>query len=137
MQLLDGVHALVLYAMVPLVLAVAYVSHRVYEAGRRRAPLNSWGRVAPREVPPIFTRMQHAQLNALENLPVFAVLVMAAHFEGRAALGDVVAPYILFSRLAQTSLHLVGTTPKLVFIRGSFWFVQVVLFVYLAVQLVR
>ena len=134
---LDGVHALILYAALPLLLTIGYVIHRVYEAGLRGVPMNAWGRIAPREVPPIFTRMQHAQLNVLENLPVFAVLVMAAHFEGRALLVDAVAPYIFGSRLAQTALHLVGTTPMLVFARGAFWFVQVVLFVYVGVGLLR
>ena len=134
---LDGVHALILYAALPLLLTVAYVSHRVYEAGLRGVPMNAWGRSAPREVPPVVTRMQHAQLNLLENLPVFAVLVMAAHFEGRALLVDGVAPYILLSRLTQTALHLIGTTPTLVFVRGVFWFVQVVLFVYVGVGLLR
>ncbi|MEO6950615.1 MAG: MAPEG family protein [Polyangia bacterium] len=135
MQYLNGLHALILYALVPLALTVGYVIHRVCEAGIHGVPINAWGRVAPRAVPPIFTRMQHAQLNVLESLPVFAVLVFAAHFEARAAVVDVVAPYILLARLAQTTTHLLGTGPRLVFIRGAFWFVQAALFVYLAVKL--
>lgn len=137
MACLDGLHALVLYATLAPVLTLGYVLYRVVTAGTKCVPLNSWGRAAPREQPQLFTRMQHAQLNVLENLPVFAVLVLVAHHEGRAAMVDVVAPYILFARLAQTTIHLVGTTPRLVFVRGAFWLAQVTLFVYLAVQLLR
>ena len=137
MAYLDGLRALVLYAALPLVLALGYVVYRVLTAATQGVPLNAWGRAAPREQPQLFTRMQHAQLNVLENLPVFAALVLAAYFERRALLVDAVAPYILGARIAQTTIHLVGTTPRLVFARGSFWLVQVSLFMYLAVELLR
>ena len=132
---LTGLTALLLFAALPVILMFLYVTYRVGNvlfAGKRA---DSWTRGFSAPVPGFFVRAHDAQLNCLENLPVFAAIVMAAHFLGRDSLVDSVAGPILLARLAQTATHLTGGNHWLVMIRATFFGIQAALFLYLIVHL--
>ena len=74
--------------------------------------------------------------NCLENLPMFAVIVMSAAALGRPAAVEVLAPFVLYARIGQTAAHLWGTGPLQVLVRASFWVVQLGLFVWMLIRLV-
>ena len=84
---------------------------------------------------PLVKRLEDAHANCLENLPIFAVIVLAAAALGR--LGDIqaLAPWVLYARIGQSLAHLSGTGPMNVFVRASFWSVQLALFVWMLVKL--
>jgi len=46
-----------------------------------------------------------------------------------------VAPFVLYARIGQTLAHLWGTGPLQVFVRASFWSAQLVICLWMAVQL--
>jgi len=99
-------------------------------------PINHWPRQAkPADDAPIVRRLEDAHANCLENLPVFAVIVLAAAALGR--LGDIqmLAPWVLYARIGQSLAHLSGTGPMNVFVRASFWSVQLGLFAWMLVKL--
>ncbi len=133
---MTGITALVLFAVWTLVLMFTYVLYRVglVAAGRKRA--DSWTRGRPTDDPGFVVRAQHAHLNCVENLPVFAALVLSAYALGRAPVADHVAAYVLGARLAQSIVHLIGVNPALVSVRGTLFTIQVLLFLYMASQLV-
>ena len=86
-------------------------------------PINHWPRGnKPADDAPFVKRLEDAHANCLENLPVFAVIVLAAAALGR--LGD-----------TQSLAHLSGTGPVNVFVRASFWSVQLALFGWMLVKL--
>ncbi|MBK6595474.1 MAG: MAPEG family protein [Burkholderiales bacterium] len=65
-----------------------------------------------------------------ENLPVFAVIVLAAAAispESIAAL----APFVLYARIGQSIVHLVGVGQAHVLVRATFWSVQLGLFIWM------
>jgi uncharacterized MAPEG superfamily protein len=100
------------------------------------APINHWPRQAkPADDAPIVRRLEDAHANCLENLPVFAVIVLAAVALGR--LGDIqmLAPWVLYARIGQSLAHLSGTGPMNVFVRASFWSVQLALCIWMLVKL--
>jgi len=100
-------------------------------------PINHWPRQAkPADDAPIVRRLEDAHANCLENLPVFAVIVLAAAALGR--LGDIqmLAPWVLYARIGQSLAHLSGTGPMNVFVRASFWSVQLVLCIWMLVKLI-
>ena len=132
---MTAITALLLFAALPLVLTSIYVGHRVAMVLTRGVPADSWTRGSTTTVPGIALRAQHAQLNCLENLPVFIAIVVAAQVLGRGALVDSVAPWILLARLAQTTTHLIGVSHWLVQIRAAFFTIQVVLFLYVILRL--
>ena len=99
-------------------------------------PINHWPRAAkPGDDAPMVRRIEDAHANCLENLPIFAVVVLAAAALGRLEAVNVLAPYVLYARIGQTSAHLSGTGQFHVLVRATFWAAQLVLFVWMIVAL--
>jgi uncharacterized MAPEG superfamily protein len=127
---MTGIIAVLGFALWTLLLMFISVNWRVLEVLRGR-PANSWGRDGAIAKPAIVVRMEHAHLNCLENLPVFAVLVFAAYFMGKQPVVDALACYVVYARVAQSTVHLLGTSPALVLIRATFFVMQVLMFFYM------
>jgi uncharacterized MAPEG superfamily protein len=128
---MTGITALLLFAAWTLVLMFIYVNYRVVLTLTLKKAANSWGRAAADSDPPFVQRAHHAHLNAVENLPVFAAIVLAASALGKAPVVDAVAAWVLYLRLAQSVTHLIGTTALLVFIRANFFLLQALLYCYM------
>jgi uncharacterized MAPEG superfamily protein len=94
-------------------------------------PADTWTRGTEYPTPALFRRATDAHLNCLENLPVFTVLVLSAAAMGKL---DVIAPYaafVLYARLIQSTVHLIGVNHWLVMARLTFWWPQVGLFAFM------
>lgn len=120
--------ALLLYAAWTLLLPIVYAGTiRVpsIASGRKRA--DHWERGKPNDDPAVLARMKNAHLNCTENFAVFAAIVVVAALLGKIAVVDALAGYVLFARVAQSVVHMIGTSLTLVALRGLFYFVQVVL----------
>jgi uncharacterized MAPEG superfamily protein len=128
---MTGITALLLFAAWTLVLMFTYVGYRVALVLAMKKPANSWGRDDKVDDPGFIVRAKHAHLNALENLPVFAAIVLAAVALDKTGVVDPVAPWVLYARLAQSAVHLIGVNHWLVFIRANFLVVQAALFLYM------
>lgn len=99
-------------------------------------PINHWPRGnKPADDAPFVKRLEDAHANCLENLPVFAVIVLVAAALGRLADIQALAPWVLYARMGQSLAHLSGTGPVNVFVRASFWSVQLALFGWMLVKL--
>jgi uncharacterized MAPEG superfamily protein len=79
--------------------------------------------------PGLIRRIEHAHANCLENLPLFAVIVLVAAAMNKSAVTDHWAMYVLYARLAQSVTHMIGVSHWLVMLRATFWAVQLALFV--------
>jgi uncharacterized MAPEG superfamily protein len=96
-------------------------------------PINSWPRGnKPADDAAFVKRVEDAHANCLENLPVFAVIVLAAAAMDKSGSVSTLAPYVLYARVGQTLAHLSGTGPLQVFVRASFWSVQLGLCLWMA-----
>jgi uncharacterized MAPEG superfamily protein len=101
-------------------------------------PINAWPRGnKPSEDPGLVKRAEDAHANCLENLPVFAALVLAAAAMNKSAAVDPYAAYVLYARFGQSLAHLTGTSQPLVFVRATFWAIQIVLFMLMIVALLK
>jgi len=111
-----------------LVFVVLLFRTAVVFAGKKRA--NSWprGDKAPADEPGIITRIGHAHLNAVENLPIFVALVAIAFASDQLAITDKFAMWVLYARIAQSVTHMIGVTHWLVFIRANFFAIQLLLY---------
>jgi len=94
-----------------------------------------WERGEPVDDPAILVRAKAAHLNCLENLPLFAALVLVAAATGQSETVNAVAGFVVAARIGQSLVHLVGTSFPLVFIRASLFLAQVALMLYLAFAL--
>lgn len=118
-----------------LVFAVLLYRTGIVMAGKR--PANSWPRGGPLPAgePALMVRMRDAHQNCLEGLPIFAAIVLVATAAGKLAVTEPLAMFVLYARIAQSVTHLIGTTHWLVFIRASFFSVQLFLYAWMIGQL--
>ena len=99
-------------------------------------PITHWPRGAmPDDDIALARRIADAHANCLENLPVFAVLVLVAATQGKLASIDVLAACVFYCRVAQSLVPLWGTGTLQVLARATFWAGQLVLFVMMFVRL--
>ena len=92
-------------------------------------PINHWPRGAkPADDAPLVKRLEDAQANSLENLPIFAVIVLAAAALGKLDAIAALAPWVLYARVGQSLAHLSGVGVLQVLVRATFWSVQLALF---------
>lgn len=99
-------------------------------------PINSWPRGAkPSSDAPLVKRLEDAHANCLENLPVFAVIVLGAAASGRLETVAALAPWVLYARIGQSLAHLSGVGQAQVFVRASFWCIQLALMLWMVFKL--
>lgn len=102
------------------------------------------GRAAPNAFPAdvphgsdTYRRLMRAHANCVENLPVFAVVVLtgAAVGEVGSAFGTMAAA-VLGLRIVQSSAHIASGTSPVVMVRATAFFLQAVLLLAMMVTLV-
>jgi uncharacterized MAPEG superfamily protein len=99
-------------------------------------PINHWPRGAkPVDDAPLVKRLEDAHANCLENLPIFAVIVLAAAAMGKLDAIATLAPWVLYARVGQSLAHLSGTGVLQVLVRATFWSVQLALFFWMLAKL--
>jgi uncharacterized MAPEG superfamily protein len=86
-----------------------------------------------------YRRAMRAHANCVENLPVFGAIVFALYVGGGAGpVADSLALVVLTARIAQSLVHVGFTeTNTAVSVRFSFFFVQLICFVWLTALAVR
>lgn len=93
------------------------------------APINNWPRGKADTGDAAFAkRVSDAHANCLENLPIFAILVLGAAVMGKDSAVASYAPFVLYARVGQSTAHLIGTNQPLVLVRATFWAIQLILF---------
>lgn len=132
---MTGIEALLYYVLLMVVLVLFYAGYRIPLVITFKKPADAWGRDKKPEDPGIVMRASHAHANAVENLPLFAAVVLGAAVLGQSAAVDALAPYVLYARLAQVAVHLIGTSFALVMLRATFFLAQLGLIGYMAWQL--
>lgn len=124
------------FTALTLALAFAYVGYRATMGMLGKTPFNSWTRGAQTwDDPAIITRIQHAHLNCLENLPVYAAVLLAAFMLDKVAVLEGLACYYLIARVAQSAIHVISTSALAVFLRANALIVQWAILVYWLLQL--
>ncbi len=122
---------LILYAMWAVVLALLLLFARVGAmAGGKRA-INSFKPMGDTEQLDAFSR---AHLNSLENLPIFAVVYIAALWTDAAAPIMALGWTALGARIVQSLIHISSRSPNAVRLRATMQGVQAVCFIWLGVS---
>lgn len=130
-----AIYALAGFAGWTLLLALIMATVRMSNMfGGARIPINQFS-PGGEDLPGFGQRVTRAHMNCVENLPAFAALVAAAGFSGQFGVMEGTAMYVLYARLAQSIVHMISTSPAMVWIRATFFFVQVLLLAWYAVQM--
>ncbi len=88
-----------------------------------------------RDLEPIGQRLTRARDNCFETLPLFAALALGASLSNRLDVTDPLAMWVLYARIAQSLTHLASTSVPAVFLRGTLFFVQMLIYAWWAIQL--
>ncbi len=129
-------HVLLLFTAWTLLMAVGYVGYRVVLVLSFKERANAWTRGAvEHDDPAIITRFNHAHLNCLETLPLYAAVVLFAYMQGQLGVLDQLAYVFMGARVAQSVIHVISTAPMMVFLRANALLVQWALLIYWMVQL--
>ncbi|WP_120511072.1 MAPEG family protein [Photobacterium salinisoli] len=83
-------------------------------------------------LPPFMQRLARAHANCIEGFPIFGGLLILALVTGRTEITDALAPWFLFARLAQSSIHVASLSVVAVNARFATFVVQVGIAVYWA-----
>lgn len=132
---------------VPLFVLVAYVSWAVFlgllVVAWRLGKVTS-GQAVPADFPAgvphgseAYWRANRAHLNTLENLPLFAAVVLtAAILEVPGTIFATLASVVLAGRVLQSIIHLMSGSNAAVNIRFLFWLVQLVAILFMVALIV-
>lgn len=135
---MTAVTALLCFVIWTLVLAVSYATYRVplILTGSKKA--SHWERnsSASADDPPILQRAKGAHMNCVENLPLFAAVVLVGVATGQEGVVDGVAAYVFYARIVQSVMHLIGQSFVLIAVRATFFLIQVALILYMAFSLI-
>ena len=130
-----ALHALLGFTGWTLLLIVIVFSYR----GARLltgTKINSWSRRDNTANDSAFAlRVADAHANCIENLLPFAAVVLTAQALGKAELIGAAAAWVLYARVGQSLVHLVGTSQILVLVRATFWSIQLGLMFWMLWQL--
>ena len=124
-----SMQALIGFTAWTLLLVLVIFAWRGIEIVINGKKADSWTRGKQVDETALIRRIEHAHINCLENLPIFAVIVLAAAAMGKSAVTEPYAMYVLYARLAQTVIHIIGVNHWLVLVRATFWAIQLALFV--------
>ena len=133
---MTGLTAVIIYLLWSYLLLLAYAGPRIPISFLTKKPMDSWERTKTPTDSAFFLRAKGAHLNCVENFQYFAGLVCVAMLMGKGGVVDELAAYVVYLRIAQSTVHLIGATPSLVLVRASFFTAQVLMILYMALKLV-
>lgn len=117
--------AVLLYAAWMLLLTVIYAVPRAPQGLSGSKPPDSWERDKPNPDPAVVRRLKHAHLNATETFPVFAAVVVIAGLSDRLDAVGSLAAWVLYARIAQSLIHISGTSTVQMSLRATAFLAQV------------
>lgn len=80
-------------------------------------------------------RLARAHANCVENVPLFAAVLLYAMVTGQSGVTDALAPTLLAARLVQSVVHLISTSALAVWIRFAAFFVQLLILIWWLLRL--
>ena len=127
--------AVLLYVVWMLLLAVTYAGPRIPLALLGKKSIDSWERGKAPVDPEFLQRAKSAHMNCVENFPLFAAVVAIAALMQQMSAVDGLAAYVLYARVAQSVTHIMGASPLHIWLRASFFLVQVALILLMIINL--
>lgn len=76
------------------------------------------------EAPPFIQRVQDAHANCVENIGPAAAILLAAMATGQTAVTDPLAMWLLWARIAQSTVHMIAVNHWMVMARVTFLLAQ-------------
>jgi uncharacterized MAPEG superfamily protein len=128
----SSVTALILYALWAVALVLMVAADRILQVIRGDAKANSFTAGVPHGNES-YWRINRAHLNTVENLPVFAAIVLSGWVVGMETLTfNRLAVTVLVARILQSTIHIASGSVPAVNLRFAAYAVQIVCEVWMA-----
>jgi uncharacterized MAPEG superfamily protein len=122
----DCIIALTLYAMWAMLLVLSVGAVRVHDVVRGRAAITSFTPGTPHGGD-AYWRLNRAHMNAIENLPIFGVIVLSGVAVGAGdATFNELAMVVLAARAIQSLIHIFSGSAAAINLRFTAFAVQIV-----------
>ena len=79
-------------------------------------------------------RLCRAHANCVENLPIFAAIILFAIVTRQTDVTNSLALVVLFARIGQSTVHLINASAPAVMLRGTFFMIQLGIMVWWCYQ---
>ena len=80
-------------------------------------------------------RLTRARDNCYESLPLFAAIALGASIAGRLDVTDGLAMWVFYFRVGQSVTHLISTSVPAVNVRATFFFLQMLIYIWWVILL--
>jgi uncharacterized MAPEG superfamily protein len=125
LPLLPPIAALVLFGVWAMLLAISVVAWRLSQVITGTVPEGGFNPGAPHGGD-AYWRLNRAHINALENLPLFATVVLSGlYLQVQDPLFPLLANVVIVARVAQTLIHISSGAAAVVLMRFTAFGVQV------------
>jgi uncharacterized MAPEG superfamily protein len=132
-----SITALVLYALWSIALVLMILFDRIVLVARGHAKPDDFTGGVPHGNP-AYWRINRAHMNTVENLPVFAAIVLAGYAAGQEShLFNLLAMVVFAARIIQSLIHIVSGAPAAVNARFLALLVQLALEIWMAVLILQ
>jgi uncharacterized MAPEG superfamily protein len=132
-----SITALVLYALWSIALVLMILLDRIVLVVRGHAKPSDFTGGVPHGNP-AYWRINRAHVNVVENLPVFAVIVLAGYAVGQEShLFNLLAMAVFVARIVQSFIHIASGASAAVNVRFAAMGVQLVLEIWMAVLILQ
>ena len=132
-----SVVALVLYALWAIALVLMVAADRVLMVIRGEAKANSFTPGVPHGSDS-YWRINRAHLNTLENLPIFAAIVLSGWVVGmETATFNRLAIIVVVARIVQTAIHIASGSVVAITFRFTALAVQLICEIWMAILVLR
>jgi uncharacterized MAPEG superfamily protein len=121
-----------------IALVFIVVNYRTFPVLSGKTKANSWTRGGQTwQDAPFITRMAHAHMNCLENLPLVAAIILSAQALGQGAVTDAnnLPCILLAARIAQSTVHIIAVNHWMVMLRAVFYTVQILIMIWWLLKL--
>jgi uncharacterized MAPEG superfamily protein len=133
----ESVIALVFYALWAIALVLMIAADRLLLIFRGQVKNNEFLSGVPHGNDS-YWRINRAQINTAENLPIFAVIVLAAWIAGTEShVFNLLAMVVLVFRIIQSIIHIVSGSPIATWFRTGAFAVQIVCEIWMALMILQ
>ena len=133
----ESVIALVFYALWAIALVLMIAIDRMLLIFRGQVKNNEFLSGVPHGNES-YWRINRAQMNTVENLPIFAVIVLAAWIAGSEShLFNLLAMVVLVARIVQSIIHILSGDQIATWFRTGMFAMQIVCEIWMAVMILQ
>jgi len=135
--IVPSIAPLIFYALWAILLVLLVVAARLFQILGGKAQADSFTPGTPHGSA-AYWRLNRAQINTVENLPIFAAIVLSGYVVGQGtATFNLLAAVVFYGRVVQSLIHILSGSRLAITLRVLAFAVQIACEIWMAVLVLR